>query len=485
MPDFQYCVISLQRRRGRSRPAAVFLLFVLLSGCATFRSYNVELTRTIDLVRVGAIDQAVANYDRKSKGGKKELLYYLEKGELLRMGGRIEESQKTWFEADKRVQLWEDTARADPERLVRDLGSVLVNDRLRPYEGVDFEKVMLTARMAVNHVALGEWDQARVAIKRTHEREALIADLRSKQMIEAEEQAKKRGARVSFKELNGYPVQSIDSPEVNALKNSYQSAFSHYLAGFIYEALGEPSLAAAGYRQAIELQPGIALLEKSLEGLDSRVLERRSDRSEVLVVVETGTAPARVSTNFNLPIFSGPNVAIAPISVPVIRDLDPMPPAQGVTLDGEKSGELAVITSVDLMSRRQLQDEMPWIMLRAFIRATAKVIVQQQAMKHDDSGLAGALAMITAIITEQADERSWRTLPAAISVGRLAVPPGDHKLAVEVGTARHEFAVNVQGPYALVCIRILGSQAYLVSPPVAGGQHAGEKRASDMQVGLR
>jgi hypothetical protein len=449
------------------RPAAVFLLLALVSGCATFRSYNVELTRTIDLVRVGAVDQAVAGYDRYNRRGKKQLLYYLEKGELLRLDGRIEDSQAAWFEADKRVQKWEDTARADPERLVRDIGSVLVNDRVRPYDGADFEKVMLTARMALNHIALGEWDQARVAIKRTHEREALIVDLRSKQMIEAEEQAKKRGARASFKELNGYPVESIDSPEVNALKNSYQSAFSHYLAGFIYEALGEPSLAAAGYRQAIELRPGIPLLEKSLEGLDSRALDRASGRTELLVVVESGAAPARVSANFNLPIFTEHGMAIAPISMPVIRDVDPLPPVRGLAVDGEPSGELPLNTSIDLMSRRQLQDEMPWIMLRAFTRATAKVIVQRQAMKRDDSGLAGALAVIGAVLTEQADERSWRTLPASISVARVTVHPGAHTLAVDAGSARHQFEVNVQGRYALVCIRILGSQAYLVSPSAA------------------
>jgi len=477
-------VISSSPCRASFRTAALLGSF-LVTGCATFHGYNVELTRTIDLVRVGAIDRAVATHDRSGRGSKKELLYYLEKGELLRLDGRIQDSQAAWFEADKRVKEWEDTVRAHPERLLRDLGSVLVNDRVRPYEGADFEKVMLTARMALNHIALGEWDQARVAIKRTHEREALVADLRSKQTIEAEDQARKRGARTNFRELNGYPVQSIDSPEVNALKNSYQSAFSHYLAGFVYEALGEPSLAAAGYRQAIELRPGVGLLEQSLEGLDSRILNRGAQSTDLLVVLEIGTAPARVSTNFNLPIFTDRGLAIAPISVPVIRDLDPMPPVRGVELDRRPAGDLALVTSIDLMSRRQLRDEMPWIMLRAFTRATAKVVVQRQVMRRDDSGLVSALAIIGSVITEQADERTWRTLPASVSVARMTLDPGDHMLAVQVGSARHEFPVNVQGRYALVSIRILGSQAYIVSPRPEAGRQAGNKRATGELVELR
>src|SRR5207245_3590180 len=119
-----------------------------------------------------------------------------------------------------------------------------------------------------------DYERARVAIKQTHELEATIAEARAKELAQAEAEAKKRGAKTSFKELNGYPVESIDNPEVNALKNGYQSALSHYLAGFVYESLGEPSLAAPGYRLANELRPNQPLLEEALRGLDQRVSAR-------------------------------------------------------------------------------------------------------------------------------------------------------------------------------------------------------------------
>ena len=41
------------------------------------------------------------------------------------------------------------------------------------------------------------------------------------------------------KEINGYPVETLNDPEVLALKNGYSNALSHYLAGFLYEVLGE------------------------------------------------------------------------------------------------------------------------------------------------------------------------------------------------------------------------------------------------------
>lgn len=449
---------------------AALALALALSGCAGMQSYQFEMNRAIDLVEVGRVDAALDAQD--GIRGRRELLYWLERGELLRLAGRYQESQQAWLKADAQVQRWENTARAHPDRLLRDAASMLVSDRARPYEGADFEKVMLTARMALNHIALGEWDLARVAIRRTHEREAVIAALRERQVAQAEDEAAKRGQTRSFRDLDGYPVQTIDSPEVNALRNSYQSAFSHYLAGFVYEALGEPSLAAAGYRQAIELQPGIPLLEQSLAGLDSRVFDRDPGRTELLVVIERGAAPARASAQVNLPVFTDAGLLLAPISMPVIRPAGPVPRVDAVSIEGVRTQSVPTVTSVDLMARRQLRDDMPWILLRAFTRATAKSVLQYQAMRRDDTGLAGAIAVIGTVLTEQADERSWRTLPAEISLARVRVAPGVQRLEIESGGQMHAFEVNVEGRYALVAVRMLGARAYRVAPPDAQAEGA-------------
>lgn len=220
------------------RNTAALLLASVLCGCATFRSYNAELNHTINLAASGNVDGAINLLERTNRRAKKDLLYYLELGELERLRNRYDESRKAWMEADARVQAWESAAAANPEKLAGNVASVLINDKARPYEGHDYEKVMLTTRLALDHLAHGDFDTARVDIKRTHEREAVIAALREKELRKTEEEAQKRGVQSSFKELNGYPVQSIDNPEVNALRNSYQSAFSHYLAGFVYEEIG-------------------------------------------------------------------------------------------------------------------------------------------------------------------------------------------------------------------------------------------------------
>jgi len=449
------------------------LLAALLTGCATFRSYNAEMTGTINLVAAGDVNGAIKRLARNNELRSKDLLYYLELGELERLQQRYGESEKAWLAADERVQAWEQSALANPERLLGSLSSALLNDKALPYEGHDYEKVMLTTRLALDRLAQGDFDTARVDIKRTHEREAVIAQLRDKELQKTEEQARQRGARTSFKELNGYPVQTIDSPEVNALKNSYQSAFSHYLAGFIYEALGEPSLAAAGYRQAIELQPNRPQLEEALAGLDARVAGGQDGYTDVLFVLESGAAPARQSRQFSLPFPYRNRLLILPVSFPVMLPSQPsFMPAQ-LQIQGQAPVNTTIITNIDLMARKALQEEMPAIILRGIIRSSGKAIAQYQASKNDQTGLAALAVALGSMVTESADERTWRLLPAQIAIARARIPSGEHILGFGASPGSGDLRFTVQGRYAVVGLRFLGASTFTTTPAAgAGGKQA-------------
>ena len=59
----------------------------------------------------------------------------------------------------------------------------------------------------------GRIDEARVDIKRTHEREAVIAEFRSKETQSTVDEAKGRGVQAQGREINGYPVELLDEVE--------------------------------------------------------------------------------------------------------------------------------------------------------------------------------------------------------------------------------------------------------------------------------
>lgn len=452
----------------------VLLLFAL-PGCAAFRSYNAELNETLNLAASGNPAGAATAMEKNHRRNR-DLLYHLEVGELWRLDGRFEASQNAWLAADRQVQAWEEAARVNPAKVLGGAAGFVVNDKLGAYEGHDYEKVMLTTRMALNHLAAGDWDTARVDIKRTHERETVIANLRAKEIEKTEEEAKKRGAKTGFKELNGYPVQTIDNPEVNALRNSYQSAFSHYLAGFVYEALSEPSLAAAGYRQAIELHPGNPILEEALAGLDARVGDKDDGKTDVLFVIESGAAPARVSQQINLPIPYNNRLLFVPVSFPVIRQQDPGLLPAAIHMGGS-SATPAVITSIDAMARRSLQEEMPGIMLRGIIRSTAKAALQYEARRQDETGLAGIAVILGSILTESADERGWRTLPAQIAIARARVPTGTPYLEVDAPSGTQRIALAATGRHQVIALRMLRGRLFVMPRPGPTGDQP-ERQAS-------
>ena len=438
----------------RPRLLWVLTLSAALTGCASMQSHDKLASDVQSAGRTGGIPAALAQLEAsaKSEDDKTALLYNLERGELLRMDRRYEDSTNAFLLADIKVKEWEETAKTNPSKLMGTVGAALISERLKNYEGQDYEKVWLTTRLAMNRVALGDFENARVDIKRTHEREAIIAEFRSKETLAAEEEAKSKGATAGGKELNGYPVETLNDPEVLALKNGYQNALSHYLAGFMYEVLGESGLAAPGYRKAIELKPETGVLEEGLRGLDNRTSftwKRRQRMTDVLFVVEAGDAPARKPKAFTIPVPTGRGMVTASISYPVIEpSTDPLLTtlsAAGTDLKLEK------VVDVNVMARRALKDEMPGMVLRGVTRAIAKGVMQNELQKG--GGLVGGLiGAVASAATEVADDRMWRMLPGRVYIARGYLPPGEHVVTVN-GRALPD-PVKIDGQYALVPLRL-------------------------------
>ncbi|PHH41416.1 COG3014 family protein [Pseudomonas putida] len=437
-------------------------LIMQLSGCAAYRNYDQEMQQTIDQMAQGNLNEALYLMELHNPWEDKDLLYFMERGAILSAGTNLPKSQEAWRSADRMIfQREEAVPSAGMKLLTRfgnEMGTMLVNDKLLRYEGYDYEKVMLTTEMALNQLAENDFDGARADIKKTHERETLIARQRERQYEEAEEQAKSQGIRLHYKDLQGYPVTILDAPQVIALKNGYQSAFSHYLAGFTYEALGERTLAAPGYRQAIELRPGVPLLENALRNLDKP--GPAADESEILIVVQAGFAPARSSVQVPIPVRLNENLTIvAPISFPVMVPDTLTPGVTQILVDGKKH-PLTMINSVSDMAIRTLRDDMPAIISRAMFRANMAAISQAQKNERDPSK--ASLVVTDPDPFEEADTRTWRTLPDKTLVARLRLKKGLHRVRFPYFRAEDGFTVRVDRSHQVFNLRVFMGQNYYV-----------------------
>lgn len=445
-------------------PAAIV---IGLSGCATAPTYDNKVGASLASTSKGNVKEALTRLETHLEGSNKtDLLLNLEKGELLRIDARYKDSQSAFEVADVRVNAWEAMARSTPEKLFGQVGATIMGDNSRDYEGQDYEKVMLTTRMAMNRISLGDFDTARVDIKRTHEREAVIAQFRAQEALAAEEEAKVKGVKAEAKELNGYPIETLNDPEVLKLKNGYQNALSHYMAGFLYEALNEPGLAAPGYRKAVELRPGLPVLEEGLRGLDQRTsFRRKKGMTDVLFIIEAGNAPARKAQKIMFPVPTPNGLITVGAAFPIIvPDNDP-PLVSQISLSSAKAPvqlfPTALITDFNVMARKALKDELPGIQIRAAVRAVAKGLLQNE-VNRQLGPLGGLIGNIAAVATESnADDRMWRSLPERVFIARAFVAPGDYTLQLPNASGPAVTrSLTVNGRYMVVPVRMFRDNTY-------------------------
>src|SRR4030067_2966206 len=171
--------------RAAARAVVGFAVVGFLAGCGSMRSYDSELAGVRDKLAVGQTDLALMDHER-SNTGDKDLLYYFEKGEILRLKKDFAGSRDMWLKADEQVQAWENDARTDTEKYLKGALTVIANDKTSRYDGFDYEKVMLSTRVALHHLPVRDRAAARTEIKKTHERESLIKELNEKKYAQVE-----------------------------------------------------------------------------------------------------------------------------------------------------------------------------------------------------------------------------------------------------------------------------------------------------------
>jgi hypothetical protein len=128
---------------------------------------------------------------------------------------------------------------------------------------------------------------------------------------------------------------------------------------------------------------------------------------------------------------------------------------------------LTPLTSVDLMARRSLKDDMPGIMLRAVARATTSAMLQYQAQRNRDKEAAAAVgiaAFAASALLQTADDRTWRSLPGEVAIARVRLPPGVHDVTLDSAMGEQRARINVSGRYAVIDFRLLAHKLFVQAP---------------------
>jgi hypothetical protein len=467
------------------------LILFCVSACV---SQQMKVNQAHQVFAMGNLPAAYAGIDQAIPS--KNNVYNLEQGSILRLMGtaRISDSTRQFLSADEILRQSE-MKRATLKSSLSNLVGYLLSEGIgKDYEMKAYEGSQLAYSITLNHLMLGDWNNARVEVMKMVKREQDLASFNElKYRAIAEEKNKGvKGMQGSIDNrfmqgnpvISGYPVNTLSDPETLNLKNSYQSASAHYLAGFIFEKLREPSLAAPGYRLAIELRPDLPFLQDGLKNLDANinlpVNSSASGTTDTLVIVETGFLPLMDNFKVNLPIPVNGQLRFATVSYPYIAtNTERFNPGQ-LAVDGQLIN-LNMVTNVDSMARRDLRDEMPRYMLRAASRAITQVLAQvgtQQAVQGNQpnnsnqatlGAIAGLITGITMSEISTADVRHWTNLPANIYLARAQIPNGVRGILVRTQTGSlvgRQIAFN--GDKTVVYVRVFRDRATVMATSDVG-----------------
>ena len=424
-------------------PAAIALCW-LFSSCSAWKEVSREIE--VDVAR-GEYQRAIEalKEGRETYGESNSVLFGLELGMLFHYAQEYDSSTARLLAAEKEI---EDLY---TKSVTQAAVSLVLNDNVLPYEGEDFEKVMLNLVAALNFAQQGEIDEALV--------EARKVDLK---------------LRDFSRRYEGENVYTED-------------AFSRYLAGVFYEEAGDINDAFISYRlaldayQATEEQfrtpPPTFLFDDLVRTatLMSFTEEARAyreaggkaftaeDRSQgrILVLVYAGKGPVKeeIRPSVSIPDDEG-TIHTFQLALPqfVVRYLHPR--TYTVSTTGGPPGweglsdECVTGQNINAIAAQTLADRLGLIYLKSGGRALLKFLAAEKAkseLKKNGSETANVLGSLAIDIlvgaTEQADLRSWTTLPAEVQMGRLILPPGTYSLEVladDGGFRRTQQKVNVR-----------------------------------------
>ncbi len=385
------------------------------AGCSTLRS-------TISGYETGPMGIARPQQrlrDALVRADFSEALAWREDDELLRA---LTTGVSTFYASQfaRSAGLLDSAALLADDRITKSLSknalSLVTNDNALPYQPRRTERLFIPYYGMLSYARLEQWEDAAVEARRVG---ALLAQY---------------------------------APDMNESERSTYATL-HYLSGAVFERAGEKAEAQVAYRLSKSLAP--------LAG-DSAQPARANDEGEVLVVVERGFVAHRATESVNLffgdddedddsthTFAGGPRPRVRDrrhhkhadedgywlaVAFPSLRRSPRVYGDAQAFVDGVGVPGVRMSSVLDDAASADESRERAGMLVRATARAAAKYAVTK-AVKDKKGEVAGKIANIGASLLERADVRSWHLLPQEITLLRVRVAAGTHRLQVGLSDA--------------------------------------------------
>lgn len=410
----------------------------LFSGCAP----KEVMVKNDALVAQGRFAEAAKvseeEIDITDRTQRNNLLWTLNAGLAYRFDHDNNASIKAFDESEWLIKYYEEQLlNAD---ISQGASSVLVNDTTRPYIGTQYDGVMANTYKAIDYLALGDRESARVefnrAIDRQRRAKAFYAKLieKSRAAIEQEQRNENKGVNTDASMPQAEKVLAEKYPSLYSFEAypDFVNPMVSYLAGVFALSEGENQKAFTLLKEAYGMNRDNSYIAEDLAYVDAR-LDGSVQKKEPLVwvIIEDGQAPVKTEWRMDVPvwIFSN-NLNYVSLALPRMHLRSKAFDDYSIAV-GDQVNRSQLLADMDRVVMTEFKSEYPAIVRRALFSATTKAVIQyqtQRQMQNNDgnAGLAWAMASLATtvytIASTQADTRTWTTLPKRFDLIRLERP---------------------------------------------------------------
>lgn len=399
--------------------------------------------------------------DQKGKI-ENNIVFYLEHANVLRANHKFAESNEAFQTALNLMNDRETDSTASKGG--REVAAAVANLNVMIYRGYAYDRIMAHTYRALNYLALGDIDAARIEFKRLYEAQSTAVQKYGEQITkdmnevaESDQETRKGFEKTDFDVLtnnSGFndALTGVMSslPDINPAYGPYANPFSEYLQGIFL---------TTNHQDDSDLENGLKSLTRTLAMSGSnnhietdiaRVSNREAAENVTYVIFESGVAPHREEEEFPFPpipieyeyevedeygnkrIEKGVWVLKIKAKYPILVENKKNPVQLIVSAGGNRNTITGThpLTSIDSVVAKEFELRWPGIRNRIVLATMVKTTGSILAIKEFGwlGGLAGNLYMD---VMKGTDSRTWRTLPKNIQVCRIPTP-ADRKITLRM-----------------------------------------------------
>lgn len=411
------------------------LLAFLVSCSATSKTVNLLSQPQVNaLVVSGRFQEAaqVVQTQPSAYGPKNELLYLLDKAYVLQMAGLYPESIKVFEKAKQQLD----------ELYTQSISNIattwLINDNRAPYRGEYFEHTLINVLQSFNFAALDNVAEALVEMRDADRRLNVLHDIYryNKSPVYREDAIARLWAGILY-ESRG------DRQNINDAVIAYRNALKVYQDGFhsrtgvkIPQVLIENILAATQYLGFAEY----AQLKAQFPNVQYSSIAERSQKAEVYLIHQNGLSPVKHPLNIPVPL---PGGYASQLAFPTYDKRFYSITSSELVAASDKQDEIKteseLCANIEAIAAESLNDRKVQIYAKSALRPLGKYVaeraVENKVEENSGDGAASAVKGVSSIynlFSEQADLRSWQTLPAQIRIARLVLEPGMYRFSARL-----------------------------------------------------